>query len=277
MAQLAGTIAVNHNPWLQLQLAKDEVRDDVLAQLEGFREMGKVIAALQADTLLVVGSDHFSEMFTDNMAPFLVIQAPAFEGIHHWEQREFGLEPCVMTGDPELSRSILRGGFEREIDFAFSDEYRVDHSFTVPLGLIRPELDLPVAGVVTNTMAPPLPPATRFFNIGRALREIVERAPLERRVVAICSGHLATEVGGPRQFDGSSDPEFDEMAMAWIRKGDVDECLRMVTPQRLVQAGNVTAGFLNFVLGMGLADGCPAETARAVVSRNATAPFVVWR
>jgi protocatechuate 4,5-dioxygenase beta chain len=115
------------------------------------------------------------------------------------------------------------------VDFSFSDEFRIDHAFTVPLNFIRPEMDLPIVPIFTNVMAPPVPPAQRFYEVGKAIRRTIQELPAKKRVGVLSSGHLAIEIGGPKEGRSSSDPEFDRRMMNLVGRGDVDTVIAEAT------------------------------------------------
>jgi protocatechuate 4,5-dioxygenase, beta chain len=176
--------------------------------------------------------------------------------------------------DTTLAKWFVAEGFNEGVDFAFSDEFLIDHAFTVPLNFVRPEMDLPIVPVWTNVMAPPLPPADRFYIVGQALARLIARAPSKQRIAVITSGHLAVEVGGPKPHTGgSTDEAFDRKMMAFIEAGDVQSVLRDSTFERLLQAGNVTPGFLNYVMLLGVADGRKPRSIALRFPRTTTAVY----
>src|SRR5205823_4279105 len=79
--------------------------------------------------------------------------------------------------------------------------------FTMPLSFIRPERDVPIVPLWTNVMAPPIPPAQRFYNVGLAIRGIVAELPAQLRVAVLASGHMANSVGAPGMLRIRTDPE----------------------------------------------------------------------
>ncbi|MFI6815001.1 extradiol ring-cleavage dioxygenase [Nonomuraea sp. NPDC050328] len=271
MAELVGVYGSTHNPLLWRARGQD--LDSTRA---GFDRLRDRLARARPDVLVVVATDHLTQWFYDNMPAFLVGKAEHIPATFWNEEREFGLPYRELAGDVALARDLLGGGIERGVDFAASDAFRADHSVLLPLLYLTPELDVPVVPVFTNCMAPPLPGAARFFQVGQVLRQAIEDSPLERRVAVIASGHLATEVGGPRHFAGSPDPGFDERAVTWLAEGRVDEALAALTYDRLREAGNVSHQFLNFLVAMGVADGRPAVHAEGARSRFATSPFFEW-
>ena len=123
----------------------------------------------------MVGSDHFHQLWLDNMPQFLVGKAPFFDANWYNEEREFGLPRMTLRGQEDLSAHILRDGLDRDFDLAFSNELRIDHSITCPIITLRPQADLPIVPVYTNIFAPPLPQPKRFVAAGPgASGELVE-------------------------------------------------------------------------------------------------------
>ena len=149
---------------------------------------------------------------------------------------------------------------------------------TCPIITLRPQADLPIVPVYTNIFAPPMPRPSRFVELGRALRRMVEAWPSDKRVAIIGTGHLSLELGGPRQFGPHGpDPEFDRKAVAWIANGDVDGCLGEVTLDSLHAPGNATHGFMDFMLMMGAAgDGVKADYTDSLDLFHTMEAYFTW-
>ncbi|MCO1594691.1 extradiol ring-cleavage dioxygenase [Micromonospora sp. RHAY321] len=256
MATVVAVIASTHHPfYYRASTATGEDRppfaDEWASKILAFRE---TLTRARPDVLVMVGSDHFHQLWLDNMPQFLVGKAPSYDANWYNEEREFGLPRMLLKGQEDLSGHILRAGLDSGFDLAFSNELRIDHSITCPIITLRPEADLPIVPIYTNIFAPPLPQPKRFVQLGQAIREIVESWPSHLRVAVIGTGHLSLELGGPRQFGPHGpDPEFDQRAVEWIANGDLDGCLREVTLDSLHSPGNATHGFMDFMLMMGVA------------------------
>lgn len=256
MAELVAVIASTHHPfYYRASTSTGEDRppfaDEWVAKIERFRE---TLTRARPDVLLMVGSDHFHQLWLDNMPQFLVGHADAYDANWYNEEREFGLPKMHMQGDRDLSGHLLRNGLDMGFDLAFSNELRIDHSVTCPIITLRPQNDLPIVPVYTNIFAPPLPQPKRFVQLGQAIREMVESWPGDKRVAVIGTGHLSLELGGPRQFGPSGpDPDFDRKAVGWIASGDIEKTLAEVTLDSLHAPGNATHGFMDFMLMMGVA------------------------
>jgi protocatechuate 4,5-dioxygenase beta chain len=256
MAQLVAVIASTHHPfYYRASTSAGEDRppfaDEWVRKVGAFRE---TLTKARPDVLVMVGSDHFHQLWLDNMPQFLVGKAPFYDANFHNEEREFGLPRMVLTGQEDLSSYILREGLDAGFDLAFSNELRIDHSITCPIITLRPQNDLPIVPIYTNIFAPPLPQPKRFVQLGQTIRELVESWPSDQRVAVIGTGHLSLELGGPRQFGPHGpDPRFDQRAVEWISSGDLDGCLSEVTLDSLHAPGNATHGFMDFMLMMGVA------------------------
>lgn len=278
MAELVAICGVPHNPLLWRTMRADPVPDDLGRTKQLFERFGEGIAAAGAEVLIVVGSDHLRAFQWDNSPAFCIGKAERFACTFENEIRTFGLEPWEMAGDPELAGWLLGGTtLPTEFDFAMSNEWVLDHSFTLPAVFMTPDLDIPIVPIHTNANIPPIPGPERYAALGRWLRERIASAPFDRRVALVASGHLATEIGGPRQFlgGGSPDEEFDDEAVRWMAEGDLEAAIAGCSFDRLAAAGNVTGQFLNFLTALAAADS-GASLAEGVPSRFANGPFFWW-
>jgi hypothetical protein len=98
-----------------------------------------------------------------------------------------------------------------------------------------------------------------------------------QRVLLIGSGHLAHELGGPRQFLGTSpDPDFDQKAVSWMANGNLEEAVATSSFNRLTEAGNESYQFLNFITCLAAAGGRAATFAEGIATRFGALPFFLW-
>ena len=222
MAEIAAVIASTHHPfYYKASTARPDEAPPFAAEwvrkVEAFRE---TLTRAEPAVLVMIGSDHFHQLWLDNMPQFLIGHAEAYDANWYNEEREFGLPRMHMRGQRDLSGYLLREGLDAGFDLAFSNELRIDHSVTCPIITLRPQNDLPIVPVYTNIFAPPLPQPWRFVALGQLIRQLVEAWPSDQRVAIIGTGHLSLELGGPRQFGPHGpDPEFDAKAVEWIASG----------------------------------------------------------
>lgn len=277
MAELVLTLGVPHTPLLW-QALTEPPPSDLVEVAASFRHFRQVLAQAQPDLLVLIGSDHLRSIVTANMPAFLVGKGESHRGTVPSEVRAFGLPRLAVPGHPSLAKEILgQPQLNDRIDFAFSDEMWLDHSFVVPLLYLRPALDLPVVPIHTNTNALPIPTATRFLELGRYLRQAILGWQVPERVAVIASGHVAFELGGPRQFSGHSpDPAFDAEVVAAMFSAETTALVELGGYERMHAAGNLTFQFLNFLACYAAAGEVPAISAATVPSRFGDEPFFRW-
>src|SRR5258705_4192114 len=277
MAKLVEFLGISHSPNFPVQSAEPNPGPAIVEAARDYQLMRQRMAGTNPDVLIVIASDHLNQFFMDNMPEFLIGTAPRAEGPFPHEMRTFGIVSYRADVEVDVAKSMLQLAPKMDVDFSFSDEFRIDHAFPVPLNFIRPEMDLPIVPIFTNVMAPPVPPAQRFFEVGKALRKIINELPSNKRVGVLSSGHLAIEIGGPKEGRSSSDPEFDRRMMNLVGRGDVENVIEEATSDRLMASGNVTPGFLNFVLLMGLADGkAPSVSVVRFPKSKGSVPYMAW-
>lgn len=262
MARLVATLASTHHPfYLKATTAPPDEQmpqaSEWKTKVEAYRE---TLTDVQPDILVMIGSDHFHQIFLDNCPQFLIGKAAAYDATFYNEEREFGLPTYTLTGDEDMSHFLHQSLLAQDFDLAFSNELKIDHSIVCPIITLRPQNDLPIVPIYTNIFAPPLPSPRRFFELGRAIRKAIEDYPSDKRIVAVGTGHLSLELGGPRQFmETGPDPEFDRKAIEWLRTGDIEAILASVTHESMEASGNATHGFLNFILMLGVAGSTEAD------------------
>lgn len=276
MAKIVEVIGVTHNPFLPREFRENpDSEPGIRAAYDNFLLMRNKLQEAKADVIVVFASDHLNQWFMDNMPPFLIGKAPLARGPFPHEIKVHKLSEYRAEVDVDLANALLHGGLNRGVDFSFSDEFIVDHAFTMPLELIRPDKDLPIVPVFTNTIAPPIPPGRRFYEVGLAIRSIIDDFPADKRVAVIASGHTSLDVGGPKT-NQSVDPDFDRQMMGWIGEGNAAAVIREATWERMFAAGNQTPGFSNFLLLLGLVRGIPASYTALNPCRFAASPFMTW-
>ena len=279
MARVVVVIGITHNPFHHRLISqpRSQWSEDIVRMVERGELMREKLRQAGPQSLVMVGNDHFHQFFMDNMPAFILGKMELFDGTYYNEAREFALPKCRVPGDVELAQQILEGALRRGIDFSFSNELKIDHSVVVPLLLVRPEMDLPIVPIMTNCVAPPIPPAERFYQVGRALRSVIDAIPGDKRIGVVVAGNLSLEVGGPLQFDPRPmNEEFDDQAVRWISRSEIETAIRECTFDRMTGAGNVTHAFVNFLLAMGVAEGMRCTHAEGLKRKGSTQPFFAW-
>jgi protocatechuate 4,5-dioxygenase beta chain len=279
MADLTAVLATTHHPfYLKATTAPPEERmpqaDEWKRKVEAYRE---TLTQAKPDILVMVGSDHFHQFFSDNYPTFLIGKQPVYDATFYNEEREFGIPKFVLQGHEEFSGYMLQGLLDRGFDFSVSHELKLDHSIICPIITTRPDADLPVVPIYTNIFAPPLPSPKRFWDLGRAIRSIIDEWPSDLKVAAIGSGHLSLELGGPRQFkETGPDPVFDRQAIEWLSTGNIEAILENVTHESMTESGNATHGFMDLILMMGIAGPIEADYVDSLDLFHTMEMYMTW-
>jgi protocatechuate 4,5-dioxygenase beta chain len=277
MAQIVSIMGITHNPFMPRLFQQANRPPGCAKILERIDMMREKLAQAKPDVLVTIGNDHLHQFFMDNMPAFMIGKMDAYDGTFYDEIREFGLPAHRVPGDLEISDAIMEGAFDKGVDFAYSNELTIDHSIIVPLTFVRPAMDLPIVPILTNCIAPPMPRPKRFYEVGQAIRSVIENLPTKKRIAVLVSGHLSLEVGGPKQFERKlMDPNFDASAVGWIAQGDVNGAVSHCSFDQLKQSGNMTHGFLNFIMMMGVAKANKASYAEGLDVGFPAIPFFRW-
>jgi protocatechuate 4,5-dioxygenase, beta chain len=280
MATLSAVLATTHHPFFlkATELTPPEERIPQAAEwkrkVEAYRE---TLTAAEPELLVMVGADHFHQFFADNYPTFLIGKQPRYDATYYNEEREFSIPRYLLDGDEDLSGFLLQGLIDRGFDLSVSHELKLDHSIICPIITTRPQADLPVVPIYTNIFAPPMPSPKRFWDLGRAIREVIDEYPSDKRIAAVGSGHLSLELGGPRQFgETGPDPVFDRDAIEWLSTGNIDAILENVTHESMSGSGNATHGFMDLILMMGIAGPIEADYADSLDLFHTMEAYFTW-
>jgi protocatechuate 4,5-dioxygenase beta chain len=277
MAQIVTIIGITHNPFMPRLFKQPNRPPGCEKVLERIGMMRDKLAEAKPDVLIAIGNDHLHQFFMDNMPAFMIGKMEEYDGTFYDETREFGLPACKLKGDLDLSDAIMEGAFDRGVDFSYSNELTIDHSIIVPMMFVRPEMDIPIVPILTNCIAPPMPRPKRFYEVGKAIRGAIDSLGMNKRIGVLVSGHLSLEVGGPRQFERHlMDPNFDAAAVGWIVNGDIQGAAEGCTPEKMMKAGNMTTGYLNFLMMMGVASNSKPSHAEGLDAGFPAVPFFSW-
>ncbi|MBC2653463.1 DODA-type extradiol aromatic ring-opening family dioxygenase [Novosphingobium aerophilum] len=225
-----------------------ELADDVLAARHAANEAG--IAAIAAklrdadpDVVMIVGDDH-KELFDDDNFPSLSVfwgESLRYRptGFMKWKYAEdLKAEVWYPQGERDypvasgyaerLIGDLLEHGFDPAQTKYFRDEQSMSHSFGYIFHRIMTEKTWPVIPVTINTYYPPnqITPR-RAYQLGRAIRRIVEGWPEDLRVCVLATGGLSHFV---------VDEQLDRRFIEVLRNGGEEE--HAALPRELLQSGN---------------------------------------
>ncbi|HEY3919734.1 MAG TPA: hypothetical protein VGL83_18235 [Stellaceae bacterium] len=233
MAQLIGGMATSHAPQLLMPALKwsdlptrtkgpfhpkptiaadltDEVKVANQARCnKALAALRDQLAAWKPDALIVAGDDQHENIQDDNQPPFLLYLAPETDATLHFNylgvKSTDQMKRYKVAG--ELATSLYDGLTDEGFDIAWSrknrEEYGLGHAFGRALDFLMPERDVPIVPLMVNTYYPPAPSAKRCLNLGKALRQVIEKLPGKARIAVLASGGLSHTV-----IDEALDADF---------------------------------------------------------------------
>jgi Catalytic LigB subunit of aromatic ring-opening dioxygenase len=184
------------------------------------------------DVLLIFGDDQQEQFTFENLPAFCIFVGERISGyrISKFFGLPVGAERAVrpksaehwvtLEGHPELARFLATGLMARHFDVAFSMGASGDgigHAFTRPLESLAPAPSVAVIPFYINCYYGPQPSAARCYELGRAIRDIVESWPAPLRVGVIGSGGLWHT---PMSTAASIDQRFDRQILDALERGD---------------------------------------------------------
>ncbi len=252
MAKLVGVFNTAHTPFCYMPAERwNEVRasrslradvpmDDLETNQQKAGRIQSAFAALRAklaqaapDVLLIFGDDQLECFDFANFPAMAVYVGEQFEGALSNRDASFGRPAApgaerppaaraTLQGHPELGVAVLRGLMQRGFDPAFcmempKPERGVGHAFLRPAESLT-DLSLPVLPVLLNCYYAPQPTAMRCYQLGTAVRAIIEDDPSDLRVAVLGSGGLWHTPGAK---DAYLDEEFDRAQLGFMAAGDI--------------------------------------------------------
>jgi Catalytic LigB subunit of aromatic ring-opening dioxygenase len=201
-----------------------------------FKNLERRLADYRPDALIMVGDDQ-GEIF-DRLAGmptiglFLGEEAAGSLGLEHLGESA-PKEMVRLRGHPELAEFIAEGLIERNFDLTCVRELRpmgrtgrgLGHAFTRTAPKLMPDLKIPIVIVFLNCYYPPLPTARRCYDLGRALRELLDERP--ERIAIYGSGGLSHDPIGPRA--GWIDEPLDRFLLQALAAGKPERLLGLYT------------------------------------------------
>jgi AmmeMemoRadiSam system protein B len=225
MGKIIGAYATVHAPQLFVR-PPTEIPEQMDADIEAMKQIGKDLDELKPDAVIVIGSDHLETFFLSSVPTFAVIAGET-------SKAHFATKSYNMRMHLPLAEDILDKLVQAEFDMAYSQDALLGHSFAAVYEWIIADRDIPVVPIFLNTYLPPLPTPQRCYKLGKEIARIVAGRP--ENVVIIASGGMSHYPGTWKYPQPAYD--FDYWAIAQLERGKTDELMKLSSEQ-LDEVGN---------------------------------------
>lgn len=193
----------------------------------GFRVLREHLTAAKPEVLVIFGNDQRECFDFTNYPSLSILGGDALSGITLSGATYDAVERIPVRGDSLLANALVAGLVERGFDPAFSLDmpaagHGVPHAIMNPLKSLT-DLTIPVVPVLLNCYYAPQVTAKRAYQVGVAMREILEAGVPNRRVAVIGSGGLWHTSG---EQDAYIDEAFDRALLGFMADGKGDAMAR---------------------------------------------------
>ena len=240
MAELAGVFAASHAPLLarDWHLFGAPLQAKVTA---AYRQLGARLNAAQADIIVEIAPDHWSNFFINNLPNVCIGVGETHLGPPEPFMKAFGHD--TLAGDAAFGQFLLETALDDGFEPSVSHRLKLDHGFTIPLW--RMELDpLPrIVPIVINSLEPPMPTIARCFAWGALIAKAIAAYPADVRIAIVASGGLSHSIGEATM--GAIDEAFDAGCIAAFEAGG-ETPVREYLDRTLAAAGNGSAEIRNW-------------------------------
>ena len=237
MADILGMVTTSHVPSIGNAIARN-IQDNAYWSpfFDGFKPIHHWLKSHKPDVVVVFYNDHGLNFFLDTLPTFALGAANQYTN----EDEGWGIPTLPpYKGDAALSWEIIEGLVQREFDVASCQKMKVDHAFTLPLKLLWPgEAICPVITlpICINTVQFPLPSASRCYQLGKAVGEIIQSMDSDLKFLILGTGGLSHQLDGERAgfINKKFDQEFLESMVthpAWATQFTNHELIEQVGTQ----------------------------------------------
>ncbi|MGC1279491.1 MAG: extradiol ring-cleavage dioxygenase, partial [Xanthobacteraceae bacterium] len=182
MAQIVAGFGVPHTPIFP-HFVKRDGPDCEIAKLFGAQK--EQLAATRPDLIVMFDTDHLNTFFLNDLPIFAVGIDNSFKAPND-EPRD--VPSYTVKSHAALAAHIRAAAIGAGYDVGMTQNFSVDHSITVPLHFLTPDMQAPVIPFFISGHLPPLPSAQRCHGLGKAVARAIETWPQPLRVVIMGSG-----------------------------------------------------------------------------------------
>ncbi len=255
MAEMVGGFLMPHVPAIPSgAFGADPAQVAIINQT--FEVIARRTAELQADTVIIIGDDHY-ENFGPHCIPSCLIVTGDIDVSPH--AQTLGIQGGPIPNNEPLARHILETGYAEGVDWAFAKSLNVDHSVGVPYHMsVKCHPDMKVIPIYLNCVVKPFITSRRAFQVGQSMLRAVRSWQGPERVVVFGTGGISHWVGGPGM--GHVNVEFDRQILELIEQGDTEALIALSDESVLAEGGNGGLEIKNWICALGALADAKAET-----------------
>ena len=253
MAELVGGFLMPHNPMLTVAPdAADPSQKQVI--FDAFQAIATKVTELQADTVIIIGDDHYTN-FGPHCIPTCLVAIGDVDGP---VEPFLNIERAPMATNEPLARHILETGYAEGVDWSFAKDLSVDHSVAIPHHLaVKSVPGLRTIPIYLNAAVLPCIGNQRAYEVGQSIRKAVESWSGDERVVVYGTGGISHWVGSIGM--GRVNAEFDQRILSLFSAGDIGALAAISDEEILAEGGDGCLEIKNWICAMGLFPGATAS------------------
>ena len=253
MAELVGGFLMPHNPMLTVAPdAADPSQKQVI--FDAFQTIAAKVTELQADTVIIIGDDHYTN-FGPHCIPTCLVAIGDVDGP---VEPFLNIERAPMATNEPLARHILETGYAEGVDWSFAKDLSVDHSVAIPHHLaVKSVPGLRTIPIYLNAAVSPCIGNQRAYEVGQSIRKAVESWSGDERVVVYGTAGISHWVGSIGM--GRVNAEFDQRILSLFSAGDIEGLAAISDEEILAEGGDGCLEIKNWICAMGLFPGATAS------------------
>lgn len=274
-----GAVAAPHS---HLQLftrpaENDDYKRKVVKGRKALAVLREQVEKSGADTMLIIHDDHFVNFDFRCYPPFCLLVSKEAKGsgvidpveiekitgavykkcegkssfqsapagmpqhVSDWE----GDKPYIYRVNEDLSVRMLKGLLAEGFDMPFTTNGTMDGELVLTQNFLNPKADKSIMLLFTNGYVPPIPHPRRCYELGQAIREIIDASA--SKVLVQATGGMSHYPGTP--LYGEVDEAFDNYVLDLLAKGE-SKTLAEISPEELLRKGN--GELLNWIIAAGI-------------------------
>jgi hypothetical protein len=234
-----------HMPEDHSRVAQEPLEDGkrrFTAIQDGLARLKQNLERLKPDALVLLGDDQYENFNVDNIPQFAIFTGERFNANDRASDtiREYD---CPSELANHIHQSCVDAGVDMASCERFAIGHLTSHAHTQVLHYLQPQM--PVVPIFVNAIHQPAPTPSRCYEVGRRIRQALDTAPGDPRVVLYASGGLSHFTSGYpwKHYDGplklgSICEDFDHRIMDMMREGRGDQ-IAALSSKDLIENGDI--------------------------------------